>query len=403
MASAILFGVSTAGFVTDLYPPWQVPIGQVFGGLFIALVARDRLLGGFVGAAAGTHRGWRRVAVLIAGVIVFAWWRACAADLHVMAHTSYPGHRVSTGGDLSFAALFRGTYNLLTVYERYKPLKNECEASSFYYFFPAVFALLCLSREVRRRFGPVGWFLTGYIAVLLIFLLAGMPAVLAKALFFSYSPARSADIGLGVASTILTVHTLAVVRQVRASGDAIISGRRRLVAPAVGVVVLATLPDSRLHASQAGRKVPTLTVAIAMSVVMAGLSWAIAAGRTLLFAVPLALLQMATYFWFNPLATNLDHVYESELAQAIRGVKERAGTRSTWAVFGGIHIGPLIEILGDRALTGPQWPPQLHAWSVLDPEGQQFATYNRFAEVSFRVSSDPKTITFQNPTRASCA
>ena len=398
VTSAILLGVATAGFVTDLYPPWQAPIGQVFGGLFIALVARDRLLGGLAEPRRG-RIGLAAVAVLIAGVMIFAWWRTCAADLRVMAHTSYPGHRFSTGGDLSFASLFRGTYNLWTVYERFAPLKNECEASSFYYFFPAVFALLCFSREVRRRFGPVGWVLTGYIVVLLIFLLSGMPAVLAKALLLSYSPARSADIGLGVASIILTVHTLAVVRQVRASGDAIISGGRRFVAPAVGVVVLAIfLIHAYMHQKLVG-KVPTLAVAIVMSSVMAGLSWAIAAGRTLIFAVPLAILQVATSFWFNPLATDLDHVYGSELAQAIRAVKERSGSRSTWAVFGGYDLGALIEVLGDRALTGPQWPPQLHSWSVLDPEGKQFEIYNRFGEVSFRKSDDAQTITFQTPTQ----
>ena len=396
VTSAIVLGVATAGFVTDLYPPWQVPLGEVFGGLFVALVARDHLLGTFAERGRGRIT-LAAVAVLIAGVIVFAWWHACAADLRVMAQTAYPGHRISTGGDLSFAALFRGTYNLETIFDYYKPLKNECEASSFYYFFPAVFALLCLSREVRRRFGPVGWFLTGYIVVLLIFLLKGMPAVLAKALFLSYSPARSADIGLGVASIILTIHTLAVARQVRASGDAIIRGRMRFVAAGVALVVLAIfLIHANKHHKLTG-KVPDLNFAIAMSAVMAGVSWAIAAGRTLMFGVTLAILQVATSFWFNPLATNLDQVYESELAHAIRNVKEHAGSRSTWAVFGGTHIGPLIEILGDRAVTGPQWPPQLHAWSVLDPERKQFSSYNRFAEVTFKEAEGTDAITFENP------
>ena len=395
VTSAIVLGVSIAGFVTDLYPPWQTPLGLVFGGLFVALVARDRLLANL--AEPPRERiALAAVALVVAGVMVFSWWRACAADLRVMAQTIYPGHRVSTGGDLSFALLFRGTYNIHTLYEWYKPLKNACEASSFYYFFPAVFALLCLSREVRRRFGPVGWFLTGYIVVLLIFLLEGLPAVLAKALFLSYSPARSADIGLGVASIILTIHTLAVVRQVRASGGAIVRGRMRFVAVGVAVVVLAVFSFHAYKHQKLVDKVPSLGFAIAMSAVMAGLSWAMASGRTLLFAVPLALLQISTSFWFNPLATNLDHIYESELAHAIRDVKAHAGSRSTWAVFGGNHIGSLIEILGDRAVTGPQWPPQLHAWSVLDPERKQFSMYNRFAEVSFKEASDPQTISFES-------
>jgi hypothetical protein len=398
VSSAILLGLSIGGFVIDLYPPWQVPIGEVFGGLFVALVARDRLVGGFaeprrarIALSAG--------AIVLAGVIVLAWWHTCAADLRVMAETSYPGHRVSTGGDLTFASLFRGTYNIFTVYEFYKPLSNECEASSFYYFFPAVFALLCLSGEVRRRFGAVGWFLAGYIALLLIFLLKGLPATVAKALFLSYTSPRSADLALGVASILLTIHTLGVVRQVRASGDAILNRRRWFVAPAVGLIVLAIfLLHAYKHHKLVG-KVPTVSAAIAISLVMAGLSWALASGRALMFAVPLAILQVATSFWFNPLATNLDHVYDSELATAIRTVKKSAGSRSTWAVFGGTHIGSLIEILGDRAVTGPQWPPQLHAWSLLDSGGAQFASYNRYAEVSFLESGDANTISFNNPTQ----
>ena len=261
-----------------------------------------------------------------------------------------------------------------------------------------MFALLCLSREVRRRFGPVGWFLTGYIVVLLIFLLKGMPAVLAKALFLSYSPARSADIGLGVASIILTIHTLAVVRQVRASGDAIIRGRMRFVAVGVAVVGPGDLLVSRLQASEAGRQGADAQ----RSRSRCRPSWRACPGRwprgvRCCSGCRSRCSRVSTCFWFNPLATNLDHVYESELAHAIRDVKAHAGSRSTWAVFGGIHIGPLIEILGDRALTGPQWPPQLHAWSVLDPEGAEFANYNRYAEVAFNVSNDPQAIRFENP------
>lgn len=395
--SAILLGVSIAGFVTDLYPPWQVPIGEVFGGLFVALVARDRLLGGGFAAPRRKRMALSAGAILLAGVIVFTWWRTCAADLHVMAQTSYPGHRVSTGGDLTFAALFRGTYNIFTIYEWYKPLKNQCEASSFYYFFPAVFAIVCLSREVRREFGAVGWFLTGYIGLLLFFLLKGLPATVAKALFLSYTAARSADLALGVASIMLTIHTLAVVRRVRASGDPIMNRRRWFVAPAVALIVLAIFLYHAYKHQKWVDKVPTLSAAIAVSVVMAGLSWALAAGRTLLFAIPLMLLQVSTSFWFNPLATDLDHVYDSELANAIRGVQKSTGTRSTWAVFGGTHIGSLIEMLGDRAVTGPQWPPQLRAWSLLDSGGAQFAIYNRFGEVSFLKSGDPNAITFLNP------
>jgi hypothetical protein len=403
VVNAILFGLATGGFVTDLYPPWQVPIGHVFGGLFIALVVRDRLLAELDGPWGRARVRSVASAVVIAAVIIFAWWHACAADLKVMAHTSYPGHRLATGGDWSFASLLRGTYNIFTIYERFEPLHNQSEASSFYYFYPAVFALLCLSREVRRRLGPVGWFLVGYIVVVLVFLFVGLPAVLAKALFFSYSPARSEDLGLGVASIILTIHTLSVARRVRASGYAIINRRSPLVGPVVGAFVLAIfLIHAHMHRKLLGT-VPTRTFGIAMSLVMAGLSWALVSGRTLLFAAPLALLQVVTTVWFNPLATNLDHIYESELAQAILGVKKRSESPSLWAVYGGVHVGVLIEVLGDRSLAGIQWPPQLEGWSRLDPTGAHFSNYNRYAEVNLMDSPDLDTVSFLNPMEATLA
>ena len=255
---------------------------------------------------------------------------------------------------------------------------------------------------MRRRFGPVGWILSGYIVVLLIFLLVGLPEALAKVLFLAYSPARSADIGLGMASIILTVHTLAVVREIKASGQPVIGRGRQLVAPAVALVVFVLfLAHAHAHHKLVG-KVPGNASAIILSAVMAGLAWALAAGRTRLFAVPLALLQVATTFWFNPISTNLDHIYNSELAQAILHMKARRwGQSSLWAVFGGNHVGVLIEMLGDRAVTGIQWPPQLHGWSVLDPKGEHFVNYNRYAEITFLASRRAKTIAFRNPVEGS--
>lgn len=391
--SALLLGLSIAGFATDLYPPWQVPIGHLFFGLFVTLIIRDRLLGEL--PEPKRLRAWLAgLGLVIAGVLVFAWWRSCAADLRVMAHTSYPGHRVSHGGDLSFAALFRGTYNLFTSYDRYKALKNESEASSFYYFFPAVLALLCLSSSVRKRLGPVGWFLVGYVALLLVYLCVGLPVAVAKALFLSYSPERSADIGLGTASILLTVHALRVTQELKASGESI---GRRFVAPLVGAAVFSLfLVHAFAHRKLVGT-VPNIGFAIFMPLVMATLSWALAAGYVWQFAVPLALLQFATTFWFNPLSTNLDHIYKSELAEAVRSIKTHSRQPSTWAAFGGNHIGVLVEILGDRAITGIQWPPQLPAWSLLDPDGSHFANYNRYAEITFFAARGAANISFRNP------
>jgi hypothetical protein len=336
--------------------------------------------------------------LIAGGALVFAWWHACAADLRVMTHTIYPGKRVSPGGDLSFAVLFRGNYNLLTNYERYAPLKNESEASSFYYLFPAIFALLCFSKDVRRRMGPIGWFLVGYIVLLLLFLCFGFPVPLARALFLSYSPARSADLGMGIASIVLLVHTLAITDQLRAERGAV---GRRYVAPAVAGVLLALFIIHGYVMRKLLGTVPSAGFTLFVSAMLATIAAAVALGRVPYAAVPLAALQIATTYCFNPLATNLDHIYKSRLANAILTVKAHSPEPSLWAVFGGTHIGVLIEALGDRSVTGIQWPPQLHAWSTLDPNGDHAANYNRYAEIAFYAAKNAVNVSYRNPVEGS--
>jgi hypothetical protein len=393
VASAVAFALALAGFVTDLYPPWQVPVGYVFGGLLVALAIRDGLLRGLrkpdrlrIALAAG--------ALCAGGALVFIWWHACAADLRVMSHTIYPGKRVSPGGDLPFSVLFRGNYNLLTNYEKFGELKNESEASSFYYLFPAVFALICFSKDVRRRMGPIGWFLVGYIALLLVFLCLGFPVPLARALFLSYAPARSADLGMGIASTILAVYTLSITDQLRAERGSV---GRRFVAPAVAGVVLALFIAHGYVMHRLLHTVPSAGFVLFVSAMLATISAAIALGRVPYAAVPLAALQIATTYCFNPLSTNLDHIYKSRLANAILTIKAHSPEPSLWAVFGGIHIDSLITMLGERSVTGVESPPQLHAWSVLDPNGDHVANYNRFAEVAFFAAKNAVNISYRNP------
>src|SRR5581483_6650590 len=117
--------------------------------------------------------------------------------------TIYPGRRVSTGGDYSFAMLFKGVYNLFTNELEIPALKNESEAASFYYLFPAVLLALPLSARLRRGLGVVGWTMIFYIAAMLLFILVGLPEKVARLTLLSYIPSYRADLTIGLASIIL--------------------------------------------------------------------------------------------------------------------------------------------------------------------------------------------------------
>ena len=107
------FGLSLAGFVLVLYPPWQITLGYLFALLTIAVWVRDRC--------------WQRlgpphVIALIASLGVFAlvvgaWWMDARMAIDAMQATLYPGQRTTiAGGGMPWFTSVRGFLNAHTLY-----------------------------------------------------------------------------------------------------------------------------------------------------------------------------------------------------------------------------------------------------------------------------------------------
>jgi hypothetical protein len=393
LISALLLGLSLPGFVMTMYPPWQVPLAYLFLILFAALFVRDGLY-----RAIKPMWSYRLIffalAVLLAGGLTLAWLVSCLPAIKLTANTVYPGKRLSVGGDLSFAELFRGVYNLMTSYTKVEGLKNESEAASFYYLFPAVLLALPLSPRLRRGLGTVGWALVIYIVAVIFFLLVGVPAFVAKITLLRYVPGNRADLTLGLASIILSLYALAILRRAEPATP---SRWERLmpVVASIGVGLLCVVHS--LFLLRLTGDFPTPPFALLMAFFMGMTAYLLLAGRRRQFAMMILALQLATTWLINPLATNLDHFYNSELSKEITRINQHSSERPFWIAYGGIHTGQLIAALGGRSLTGVQWPPHLDIWRAFDPDGRNEATYNRYAEVQFDYTNDDHLVSFSNP------
>jgi hypothetical protein len=129
------------------------------------------------------------------------------------------------------------------------------------------------------------------------------------------------------------------------------------------------------------------------------LSYCLLGGKSAAFCVLMGALAVATTAVFNPLATNLDHIYKSELAIEISRInRAESDSKPLWLTYGGTFPGVLITTLGGRSLSGIHWPPQLSVWRKLDPTRGGFEKfYNRYAEVSLQYLPEEKRVSFANP------
>ena len=392
--SAILLGLSLPGFLMIMYPPWQVAAAYFFTLLFVALFIRDRL---YLSLKASPRRilGLLALALLLAGGLSLSWLLRCLPDLQIMSNTVYPGKRVSLGGDYSFGMLFKGMYNFVTVYAAPQGLRNESESASFYYLFPAVFFAVAISRRVARNMGLIGWTLIAYISAMVLFVLAGLPQWAARLTLLSYIPSYRADLTIGLASIILCLHTLLVISRLKQSEEEIPSEASLPVRVSAFAAMFFVLHSLFFMKDAHGFPLPSLALLISL---MAGLiSYCLLAGKARAFCAITGSLVVATTALFNPLATNLDHIYDSELAKEITAINKQSTDRPFWLCYGSTHAGVLVTMLGGRSLSGIHWQPQFSIWHALDPDRSFENIYNQYAEVEMDYAEDESRVSFKSP------
>ena len=391
LISSVLLGLSIPGFIMFLYPPWQVPVAYFVILLFAALVWRDRLYVSIT-PRLKERLGYVVAAVLIGGGLTLSWLITCLPDLRAMSDAVYPGRRISLGGDYSLAFLLKGIYNFETIYRTPAALRNQSEASSFYYLFPAALIALVFATNLRKRLGVVGWVIGGYLVIALIFLFVGFPAILSKLTLLSYVPSYRADLGIGLASILLSITVLVAASQQRRASRTLWT--RPIVAAAAVTLLLLWHADNLMIETEG---FPSRRLGIIAAVVGGVASYCLLAGFKKSFCTIVGAVVLGTTVLFNPLSTNLSHLYDAELSTEITRLNRQSSAPPLWVCFGGAHTGALVTILGGRSMSGIQWPPQLSMWRVLDPAHLYEKFYNQYAEVSLDYLQDASRVSFSSP------
>ncbi|HJX53705.1 MAG TPA: hypothetical protein VJ801_13140 [Polyangia bacterium] len=407
LLAALVAGYAAAGFVMQLYPPWQVPLAYTFTAMLAGTIVRDRTWRGvsprqlsLTGACAAS------VAVGLIGLFLLAVW----PELQALAASAYPGRRRLNGGDYTLAQLFGAVYNFRTT--RTAPIGsavfNASESSGFILFLPTVLFAALMFTRARRRLDPVGWALLGLGILHVLYCRFHFPQWLADLMLWSHTQGFRSQIAIGLISIVLSLTLL------RPDPEPKRLTRNEWLA--VLGVVLATagfylwIGASLQHIRNVfpktvpfgGGRIPVAMQLVTLLIALQALLLLL--GKRRIFASLLAFELIVTAGNFNPLSVGFPRVDASPLYKAVRRVvdDDRAiGLNSLWLASGGPAeplIGTILSTMGGRALTGVHFHPQLSLWRSLDPSGAFEPIYNRYAEIAyFQLPLADDHIKFKNP------
>lgn len=378
----VLAIASMTGFVLALFPSLQVPCGLLMLLLMIACLWRDR-----------KNIVWKKslffyIAAVLAGLalILVPLLLQIREPLTTLSETEYPGSRVSIGG---YGAPWMLFVNLTSMMQPFADpgYLNNSEISSYTHFAVAFMIFYpylhyCLKKQNNgQRF--VGTVLFVSLIVQMLFLLFPLPEWLVKITLLSY--ANRMQTVFGLTGTIFTIWSLVMVSTIRIP--------HKLLAGAItcviyGILSWLTVPPMLfpgLVALVGGADyIYAICIALTVLLFLAFTSW-----RQIFYCV-LILWTAVSGLLVNPLMQGTASVTDYEYARAVQSLVEE-NPDAWWLSTGADQVQGFLLANGAKVLNGVNFYPDFEKWEILDPEGKDFDTENRYAHIEVHITGDPQS------------
>jgi hypothetical protein len=377
-SAAVLLLLAIENFIFCCYPRFQIPLLY-----FAALVAV------WIFLASGPRRRFRAQRYLgLVGVLVlvsccgFVWYGEVAATLRMTSQLEYPGKVFSVGGDFAWVRFFVPFLELgMTEFHYPNGLVNACNAAGFIVFLPFIAILLGTTRIGRRDL---------FVALMLVFIfavgyfmIAGIPAALARYSGWSLVYATRGILPVGIASIACLVRLLG-----RPSD-------RRPWSSSVGVLCAALLTAGCWYGlsvvNQRYDGFASNAIVLATAAYFSVAAVLCFSNRRAIAILFLLLPTVAATAFVNPVGRGLAGFDRSNTFHWLESftARDRAGR---WLVAGedsrSSYLPYLIRAAGGDVMGGIRNNPDMRVFEVLDPAKKHFDAWNRFAIVSYKRSED---------------
>ena len=374
-------------FVFCSYPRFQIPLAYLTAAL---------LAGGW--ASYGNRRedvrksqgyffaGYLIFILLMAAAVSWRWFQEVSPTVQEIRGLIYPGQVVSSGGSFPWYR-FLAPFLEFGMTEDHYPLSlgNVCEASGFILLAP-----LLASAFVRdlwqRRIDGLFTALVVFLALIISFVIWGVPMWLARATGWLYVASSRAILAVGVASIIGLVRYLAD----RPSQPAGRKSTLLIGASALSLGLFACLYAANAQLANFAALPEVVAVALFFSLIFCLLWQRVRVASCLLLLVP----SLYANGLVNPLGRGVPGLARNSVLHRLEKI-HKSDPQALWLVVThtaassqSLFIAQFVKATGANVLGGVRCMPDHEMVRVVDPENKYAAVYNRFAGIFFIVTPD---------------
>lgn len=385
---SVILGLSFAGFVFVLYPPWQVSLAYLFIAITLGVVIRDKVYRKIDFRCLAAYF----IAACIAALLIVLWWVDAKSAIEAMENTVYPGQRTTVlGGNLSLPFILRGFTNIETLQGLASPLSNQSEISSFYYMFLPLAVAFAIA-AYRRTVTSIDIGLAIFISFTLFFMLVGMPETLAKFSLWGRVPSNRADLSLGLGTALLSSSLLSKPGHTEAPSIMLrILGALTALAWTYAIYrCLMALDDSITQGLNS-------SIISAILIISAAISYKLVTGNLKHFLYLNLALAAATTLTMNPLSIAPKRITNTLLST------HPISLLKTDKILLLNNMLPSMYLVasGAHTVNGIYYYPQSSIWKRIDPQGTAANTYNRYQHLFYTTEKPsrgaPLSITSPQP------
>ena len=376
------------GYLLVYYPAQQVPLGYIFGVLAIYILVTNRKL-----------IKLQDILLIIGTVIIFAACIACIIynsldTIQATMNTVYPGKRVNSGGGTNFIELFTYITSIFTPIDGTNLIveDNVSELSVFYSMFP--FGILCsVYSMIRRKKADLLYILLIAVELLfIIYCLFGLPTIIAKITFLSYSFSRRIMEILGFIDIILLTKFLSEDCEPRSKRKSIVS----LVAIIISIVgILIAVRSLYLY----GLNPPNI-IWIVVTVLIIWIAYLIlrnTSDHKEKLAITLICIITISGLAVNPLQRGADVIYNNSIVQDVAKIRS-VDSDALWIVISErSQVNNIPIMVGAKTINSTNTYPNMNTWHKIDPSGQYESIYNRYAHIHMDISENETVLTLNAP------